>query len=533
MNFLSVELDAQTFSLIIARHNCATAFRKSMILRNPWYCTHGTFRSAPPSTTCTRGLSPGSIPETVMKRAKERANSMASAGPVVEKVTRTREIPVDELQREETQRMPEFWAYLESLTPDQWTEHIVYLYRIEPKASTYAGESYLEKMAGTIEISPGRVVPMDERGMVEEAIRTKYGGRAFRLICKKGRQRITEGKFVNEAPPRFPELNPQSFQTMPPTNSNDSTAAVATKAIDTLSQNQNPQILTVAIDAISRAASLIGQKPAESDLDRALREVMIKRLVDPPPPPAPPARAEDDIEKAFRAALLTRLTSDPFDSFVRLKEILQPAPTNNLKEMLDFIGSLKTSGLISGMNRGGGVWELAASSVPMLAGAAKEVMHEWRLGMEAQERGVAVMRGANPAPAVRLPPAQLPADNPAPPVQVQPTGEPQVINGDPPLEWVEQKIVDIFRKGETVDSTVAYVLDFLDVSYPSLIPLLLDPPKLDARLKPGEEGLLMLFQNRPVLKQIPVNPRLTEFIKKFVERAQGGPPGPQVVPPTE
>jgi hypothetical protein len=81
------------------------------------------------------------------------------------------------------------------------------------------------------------------------------------------------------------------------------------------------------------------------------------------------------------------------------------------------------------------------------------------------------------------------------------------------------------------------VLDFLELSNPDLIYGLLNPPSIHDMLPPGEKGILMLFQNRPILKQVPVNPRLAEFIKKFIVAAQEWaadhqqpPPGPQPVP---
>lgn len=482
----------------------------------------------------------------------------SNASPVVETVSRRRVLPASEAAGERS--TPEFWEFLENMTDDSWAngEYILAISREDPKPSQYGGINQLEVIQdGTMQVKPGVYVKINSREALQQAIRQKYGGKAFRLWLKRGKQRVTEGKCMNELPARMPMFEDNGVTApayFPPTpgaampNGADPTAAVANRAIDTLAQNQNPQLLNIAIDAVSRMAAVVGAKPDKSDLEKQLQELMLKRLIDPP---APLPKTEDEIEKAFRTALLSRLAADPFENFAKLKEMFQPPAKNSLQETLDFIGALKTSGLIG--NHGGGVWELAASAIPAVAGAAKEVMREWRLGMEAQERGVAVMRGANPAPHVVQPPAQLPAGNPPPPVNsgnagnADPGGA-QVITGDPPLEWVEQKIVDILKKGETVDSTVSYVLDFLEVSYPSLIPLLIDPPKIDPRLKPGEEGLLMLFQNRPVLKQIPVNPRLTEFIKKFVERVRAeqanGPapdahtllapePAPQPVPAME
>lgn len=90
----------------------------------------------------------------------------------------------------------------------------------------------------------------------------------------------------------------------------------------------------------------------------------------------------------------------------------------------------------------------------------------------------------------------------------------------PPMQWIEQKVVEILRMQLPVDETVDALLDWLYITDERLVPLLLDPPKLDQRLSPGEKGLLELFQHQPILQQIPMNPRLVEFIKKFVLAAK-------------
>jgi hypothetical protein len=72
----------------------------------------------------------------------------------------------------------------------------------------------------------------------------------------------------------------------------------------------------------------------------------------------------------------------------------------------------------------------------------------------------------------------------------------------------------------TIDQAVDETLAFLYRAHPAVVALMLDPPKMDSRLSPGEKGILQLFQHEPILQQIPVNPRLVEFIKKFILAAQ-------------
>src|ERR1700752_5099047 len=138
---------------------------------------------------------------------------MSATGPVVESVTRKRIITPAELAKETSNGMPDCWEYIEALKPEQWNDHIVYLYRDEPKTNTWPGSppAYLDKFVGTIEVRPGYSVPMDEAGAIQQAVKEKFGGRVFRMIVKKGRERITECRFTNEAPPKYPDAQNPSY----------------------------------------------------------------------------------------------------------------------------------------------------------------------------------------------------------------------------------------------------------------------------------------------------------------------------------
>ena len=81
----------------------------------------------------------------------------------------------------------------------------------------------------------------------------------------------------------------------------------------------------------------------------------------------------------------------------------------------------------------------------------------------------------------------------------------------PPVEFIETKIVEIFREpisaDEAADETMAF-LDRLDEKLPAQLASL------------GETGLMQLFQTRPILQQAVQNlPRLQEFIKAFLKYA--------------
>jgi hypothetical protein len=451
------------------------------------------------------------------------SNSPAVA-PATETVIRKRTLSATEAANPSSNQMPELFEYIESLTPERWIDHIAYLYRDDPKATQYPGAppAYIDKFAGVIEVRPGYSVPMDDAGNIQQAIKDKFGGRVFRMIIKKGRERITEGRFVNEAPPKYPDANPTHFSgQLPQATQTADGNTVAAKAIDAMA-NQQPDAVRLAMEVLRSASDIVMRQAA-------------------PAPAAAPA-ATNTLDDEFKRELVRRALApppDPFEMFIRFKELVAPPATNSVKDTLDLISTLKNSGLIGVAGRGGGgLVELGREMIPIVATTARDAIHEWRLGVEAQVRGVELSRGMNPQPPAAPGAAQQPATMPpaidatAQAAAPNPGGDAapqQPVNAEPPFDWLAIKIAEIVRDlNFTVDEAVDEALTFLyRASTPTRIPgsgivaLLLDPPKLDPRLPPGEQGLLTLFQHHPILKQVPVNPRLTEFIKKFmVEAAQ-------------
>jgi hypothetical protein len=442
-----------------------------------------------------------------MKSRRSLAQAEATQSPVVEKVTRTRVVSAKELAREKSTVTPEFWDYIESLRPEQWATHIVYIYREDPRASQYTGQSSaIDKCTGFIDMPSGVRIPFNDREEVELAIREKFGGRAFRLIVKNGSERVTEGKSVNEAPPKFPVMASTAANGQPaaPTAMQDA-SSVAVKAIDAMSQQQ-PDAIRLSMDVLKMASDVLSKKaevapPATDPLRDRLMDALLQRFLDPPKPP------------------------DTLDLILKAKELFAaPSPAKSgVNETLELITALKTSGLVNLGGKGAGLLEMAGSVIPSLANAAIQATHEWRLGMEAQARVIAARGGAavidQQQPPQTNPPAALP-ETPAPP-PAAPQEAAAVPDTNPPFQWIETKIVEILQDTTyTIDQAVDETLAFLYRAHPAAVAMLLDPPKLHSMLSPGEKGLLQLFQNEPILKQIPVNPRLVEFIKKFIAAAQ-------------
>jgi hypothetical protein len=433
---------------------------------------------------------------------------MSTASPVVETVSRKRVVPAAELEKEKTGRTtPEFWEFIETMNPDMWaSDYILYILREDPKPSLYGGTNTLEKCPGYIVMADGTKELLSSREDIELAIKRKYGGKAFRLILKKGSERVCEGKCVNEAQPKFPDATMQGYAHPLPSAAQQSDAnAIASKAIDTVA-NQPQEVMNIAINALRASAELIAKSAApppapatENDLDRALRQAMIAKLLAPP--------------------------ADPVETFLRIKQALGDGGGGNTNALADKILTSAVDRFMNPVAASTGkttLLDLGREVIPLVATTARDAVHEWRLGVEAQVRGVELSRGMNPQPAAQ--PANAPAapaiDAP-PQATAQPAAQPNAPSGEPPFDWLAIKIVEILKENSyTIDEAVDETLSFLYRAHAAIVPQLLDPPKLNPQLAAGEQGLLQLFQHHQMLKQIPVNPRLVEFIKKFIAAAK-------------
>jgi hypothetical protein len=430
-----------------------------------------------------------------------------TTSPVVETVSRKRVLSSSEVENEKTSRVPDFWEYIESLKPEQWTSqnHIVYLYRQEPKTTTYPGAppAYLDKYVGEIEVRPGYSVPMNDAGTVQQAIKDKFGGRVFRMILKRGSERLTEATFSTEAQPKYPDTTPQyaNQSANPPATD----ASVASKAIDAMA-SQQPDAVRLAMDVLRSASEIV------------------MRQSNPPAPQPPPAR-DPLIDALLQKALNPPLPPDPFAMFVRFKEVLGPPPTpatNGLKDLLDLLNTLKTSGIVSlGAPAVGrtSLLDIGRELVPVFG----TVMHEYRLSREADARIAEIQRSGmqpsmqtvQPNPPAAVP--QLPPVAPTPPaVAPQPPPAPALT-----FQQIENHIAKIVKNVEyTVDEAVDKVLEFLYDTDPRIVVALLNPPSIHKDLKPGKDGLMMLFTYEPELKDCLSNvPRLSEFLDKFIVAA--------------
>jgi len=88
-------------------------------------------------------------------------------GQITETTIRKGVIPPELSEQDSTKPpMPDFGEFTEAMTPEDWTQHFVYIYREEPKVSTYAGAgglAVIDKCPGYIEVRSGGSRRLSER----------------------------------------------------------------------------------------------------------------------------------------------------------------------------------------------------------------------------------------------------------------------------------------------------------------------------------------------------------------------------------
>jgi hypothetical protein len=450
----------------------------------------------------------------------------ATARPATETSVTT--ITKETITAPEKPGMPEFWGYLESLKPEDWENHICYIYRLEPRAQESASGTYgstaLEKVVGMLEIRPGVSIPFNNKEEVELGIREKWGGKTFRLFLKRGSERISETRVMNEYPPKYPPsgaMNPgtQTGPTISNATESSNTADVAKTAIASIA-GQEARATDVAIRALTGAAEVVtrlasADKPQPSAMDQAFQAVMIRMM-------EKSMTERDPLADITRVAELVKVLTPAAPAVTALS----PNATGN--PMLDRIMEAAIERILNPATVAGPVATASAELVralPNVAGYIVEGIREWRIGAEAQRDTAAIMNGApqRPAgvPAPQPPPRALPQ---TPPMPATPAGVQPVIN----IEFIEGKILEIFNEGAPAEDAADDTLTFLDRLAPELITTL---------AAQGETGLVNLFQTRPTLRPATNNmPRLVEFIRAFLRIASGQanqPPAgpPAVIPP--
>lgn len=231
--------------------------------------------------------------------------------------------------------------------------------------------------------------------------------------------------------------------------------------------------------------------------------------------------SESPLMEKFMAAAIDRLLSPPAAA--------TPA-TSAVKDAIDMINAFKGSGLMT-PDKTNPMTQLAIEGIRQLPAAIAEGvkgLEQWHLAEEARARTMAMQRGMNPQPIniTPQPAAAAAAPPPPPPVNGAAAANPSpgaATTVQVNIETIEIGLVRILtNQAYTIEEAAHRSAAFMQDLVPGM------PDQLAAA---GEVQILQLFQTRPILMQVPQNPRLSEFIKKFIEVVKAAPIMAQTQPP--
>lgn len=381
---------------------------------------------------------------------------------------------INTTKAENDKRPPDFWEYIEALRPEECSRHIIYVYRWLDNGD----------LAGSTKVN----VPIDIFGLKEIV-----GGGSFRLILKNGPQicRRLE-KCIIEGRPK--SIGDETHNA--PANSNGGADNNAVNRLCNLLEAMIVERNGGGTMAEAMRGALALQADGFKSVVTNVREMN----------PAPGGGNNPFSDPVQFMNLLTMC-----------KTLFAPAPANGVKDILDLVGALKQAGFVSGGDNGKvSLVQEALRLAPQVLGQIGQGLHEFAEAKKAEANAMAIAHGgraAIPVAANPLPPANGVAPptpiSPAPPAAPGGTVDPRHL-----IQWIESKIADLVMDESLSASEAANeALAFLQTAAPEIMKQLLDA---------GEAGIFHVFNSEPALQRVPKNPRLTEFIKKFLEL--GNPP---------
>jgi hypothetical protein len=405
-------------------------------------------------------------------------------GAVLERTTRERVVSAN--SREEAADKPwrtlEWSQYLAGLSEVEWRAQavIAYLYRYDEKGNKYALAKY--------------TTAIDEFKVQED-----FGGGHFQILVKRGPQIIINEDFRVEGAQKAPATNGPS----PNVGNMDANGQLVAMLREEL-RSMRDELKTVTASgvtskAVEQAVGLSGQvfSSAVGAAQTTLANITGKSGGHEPGP-------MDELNKQLMQAMIAKLLNpaDPIEQFAKM------------------VSAMKGFNLGGGREGGGIAMELVRQ-VPNITNTLASGIREWRMAEEARARQVAGLRGGG------QPPIQVAANpqpvQPGPQLAVMPAAQdpamapPAAPSNDQEVafQMLEQGIANIVNNPAlTVDEAANQACSLIDNLHPGTV---------DMMVGWGEEGILNLFRTRPILSQIPQNPRLAEFVKKFIEVARAAP----------
>jgi len=404
-------------------------------------------------------------------------------GQAVEETTVTRLIPArgSENDRGATEAI----EYMESTPRDKWEQsnHIVYLYRVEPAIYRNApGPTYVTKYSTPITL---------------DQIQQEYGGGLWRIVIKRANERVSDSRYQLSGTPRDLTRTTQEFTPAAPGGvpSGDSVSL----ASEAMKLAANPTAQAAQIDMMRTSANAaIELVKANAPKQLSVQEILelAKGLNGSPLNEKP--FLETEVGKILLAAASAVVTA-----FVN--RVVAPAadPLDQLSKYAEVIGKFTPGSSSSD-------WKAAlVQAAPQIANSIKDTVQELRLGTEAQARlnaGRTLTAGPLPSPAA--PPA---VPNPGTTAPNLGTGNvvqmpaPPAQEGRVPMEPFETKLVELLNDPTMTGDKAG---EILDETWPRMV---------DEIATYSVEQIMYAFTVRPILQPHAQNPRLRQFITEFLE----------------
>lgn len=380
-----------------------------------------------------------------------------------------------------------FWEYIEELSSEQLGQYEteINVYRIVP--------GQRKKLCEQLHYPEDSAIRFSRRWL-----RSTWGGGVYNIMVKIEKQiRFNVDEDV-DGEPRVPSAAADSEQAAR-VGATGETAMLVQLFRD--SQRELIAELRAARGGDTREAALRDSLNLGTQVLSQAVPAVARIVNDAANPPAATPATNPLMDRFLEAAITKMLNpADPIETFAKMADAMSK---------------------FTGGNSGGG-----ESLAQTLIKAAPTVLDRIQAGMaqmahmkEIELRSMLAAQGAR-QPALPAVAPHAPAGVPvAPrPVAAQPPPPPPAQTpAEPPLtaeNFIEGGIVNILRDPtKPLEDAAHEALIFIDVYASDLVDALINDPN-------GEEALLEIFRTRPILQNVPQNPRLTEFVKKFLQLAR-------------
>lgn len=356
-------------------------------------------------------------------------------GSVVEQVTRTRVVPTEE---NDPGPGKDAFNYMSNISEQAWNDgnHLIYLYRTEPAVYRNGNEPlYVGKYSNRL---------------TEEDIQRECGGGRFKIIVKRGLERVGESRCQCAGTPRDLSRTQQEFDPtrpggVPATDSNSVVSQALTAATNPAAQAAQVEMMkTAATAAVEMVKNNAPHQMSTAEIIALAKELSPKQAGFLEGPFGP-------IAIAVVTKLVDKLFTDPTEQFVKMAELMSKF----------------------GGGSGASDWKAAlVDAAPKVINGITSGLHELRLGAEAQRTPPPLSLPAAPAPVTSTPNnvVTMPPAAATPTLQHQPPLPGTVAPAGPqrmevPMQFIWQKIFEFMNDSSKTGRDIGEWLDDLDPSF--------------------------------------------------------------------